>query len=84
MDSDLMVDTQLCRDGLPLTLTGLNVTGTTFAYTIRLGPFDGRDTGNYTCTAAVRPKSTSPHLTVSEESVQAAIVIMAGTLYLVG
>ena len=78
----LMVDAQLCRDGIPLTLTGLNVTGMTFVFTIRLSSFDTRDTGNYTCTATVRPKPTSPHLTVSGESVQAAIVIMAGVLYL--
>ena len=48
-DSDLsllMVDTQLYRDETRLTLTGLNVTGTTFVYTIRLNSFDRRDAGN--------------------------------------
>ena len=88
VDSDLiliMVDTQLSRDETPLTLTGLTVTGTTFVYTIHLSSFDRRDAGNYTCTATVRPKPTSTHITASGESVQtAAIVIMAGMLYLLG
>ena len=80
----LMVDTQLSRDGMPLAITGLTVTGTTFVYTIQLSSFDTRDAGNYTCTATVRPKPTSTHLTASGDSVQAAIVIMAGVLYLLG
>ena len=87
VDSDLillMVDAQFSKDGTPLTLTGLAVTGTTFTYTIRLDSFDRRDAGNYTCTANVTPSSTSTYLTASGESRCASIVIMAGVFYLLG
>ena len=85
VDSDLMllmVDTQLSKDGTPLSLTGPTVTGTTLTYTIQLNTFDRRDAGNYTCTATVKPKPTLAHITVSGESVQAAaFVILAGMLH---
>ena len=79
-----MVDAQFSKDGTPLTLTGLTVTGTTFTYTTWLGSFDRRDAGNYTCKANMRPNPASTYLTASEESLQAAIVIVAGVFYLLG
>ena len=65
VDSDLsllMVDAQLSRDGTPLTLTGPTVTGTTFTYTTQLDSFGRNDSGNYTCSATVRPRQTSTYL----------------------
>ena len=65
VDSDLsllMVDAQLSRDGTPLTLTGPTVTGTTFTYTIQLDSLGRNDSGNYTCTATVRPEHNSTYL----------------------
>ena len=65
VDSDLsllMVDAQLSRDGTPLTLTGPTVAGTTFTYIIQLDSFGRNDSGNYTCTAAVRPQQPSTFL----------------------
>ena len=59
----LTVDAQLSRDGTPLALSGLTVTGTTFTYTIQLDSFGRSDSGNYTCTATVRPQPTSTYLT---------------------
>ena len=60
--SVLMVDAQLSRDGTPLTLTGPTVAGTTFTYTIQLDSFGRNDSGNYTCTATVRPHPNSTFL----------------------
>ena len=54
----LMVDAMLSRDGTPLTLTGPTVTGTTFTYTTQINSFGRIDSGNYICTATVRPKPT--------------------------
>ena len=62
----LMVDAQLFREGTLLVLTGLTVTGTTFTYTTQLNSFGRSDSGNYTCTATVRPQSTSTYLTGTE------------------
>ena len=62
----LTVDAQLSRDGTPLALTGPTVTGTTFTYTIQLDSFGRSDSGNYTCTATVRPQTTSTYLTGNE------------------
>ena len=58
----LMVDAQLSRDGTPLTLTGPTVAGTTFTYTIQLDSFGRNDSGNYNCTATVRPQIPSSYL----------------------
>lgn len=55
----LMMDTQLFRDGTPLALIGPAVTGTPFTYTTKLNSFGRSDSGNYTCTATVRPQPTS-------------------------
>ena len=59
----LMVDAQLSRDGTLLALSGPTVTGTTFTYTIQLDSFGRNDSGNYTCTATVRPQPTLAYLT---------------------
>ena len=59
----LMVDTQLSRNGTPLPLAGPTVTSTTFTYTTQLDSFQRSDFGNYTCTAIVRPQSSSAYLT---------------------
>ena len=68
MESDLsmlMVDAQLSRDGTPLTLSGPTVAGTTFTYTIQLDSFEWSDSGNYTCTATLRPRPPLPYLIAS-------------------
>ena len=68
MESDLsllMVDTQLSRDGTPLTLTGPTVAGTTFTYTIQLDSFGRSNSGNYTCTVTVRPQPLSLYINMS-------------------
>ena len=59
----LIVDAQLSQDGTPLVLTGPTVTGTTFTYTIQLDSFGRSDSGNYICTATIRPQPTSTYLT---------------------
>ena len=63
--SVLMVDAQLSRDGTPLTLTGPTVAGIPLTYTIQLDSFGRNDSGNYTCTASVRPQPPSIFLTTS-------------------
>ena len=65
VDSDLsalMVDAQLSSDRTPLTLTGPTVDGITFTYTIQLDSFGTNDSGNYTCTATVRPQPPTAFL----------------------
>ena len=64
--SVLMVDAQLSRDGTPLNLTGPTVTGTTFTYTIQLDSFGRSDSGNYECTATVRPQPPSTYIIGNE------------------
>ena len=54
---------------------------TTYTSTAMVSSFGRNQSGNYTCTANVRPKPTSTHLNTSGESLQSAIVIMAGVLY---
>ena len=72
--SVLMVDAQLSRDGTPLTLTGPTVASTTFTYTIQLDSFGRSDSGNYTCTATIRPHPPSTFLTESGEQSDTARV----------
>ena len=62
----LVVDAQLSRDGTPLALTGPTVTGTTVTYATQLNSFGRSDSGNYTCTATVRPQPSSTYLTGNE------------------
>ena len=80
VDSDLsliIVDAQLSRDETPLTLTGSTVTGTTFTYTIQLDSFGRNDSGNYTCSATVRPKPTSSYL-VGEQTLSNEVRVTTG------
>ena len=74
----LMVDAQLSRDGIPLALTGPTVTGTTITYTTQLVSFGRSDSGNYTCTATVRPRPSSTYLTGSETLLSDIVSIKAG------
>ena len=74
----LMVDAQLSRDGTPLTLTNPTVTGTTFTYTTQLNSFGRSDSGNYICTATVRPQPSSTFITGSETLQSGIISIRAG------
>ena len=73
----LMVDAQLSRDGTPLTLTSLTVTGTTFTYTSAVNSFGRSDSGNYTCTATIRPRPSLTYL-IGNEMLSTAINIRAG------
>ena len=73
----LMVDAELSRNGTPLTLSGRIMTDTTFTYTTQLNPFGRSDSGNYTCTATVRPQPTSIYLT-GNETLSSTIGIKAG------
>ena len=53
----LTVDTQLSMlGGESRVLTDPTVTATTFTYTTQLSSFERSDSGNYSCTAAVRPQ----------------------------
>ena len=79
VDSDLsllMVDAQLSGDGTSLTLTGPTVTGTTFTYTIQLDSFGRNDSGNYTCSATVRPQPTSTYLTGSGQATTVVEIVV--------
>ena len=73
----LMVDAQLSRDGTPLALPGVTVTGTTFTFTTIVNSFGRSDSGNYTCTATVRPQPTATHLT-GTETLESNVNIRAG------
>ena len=77
----LTVDTQLSRDGTPLTLTGPTVTGTTFTYTRRFESFGRSDSGNYTCTATVGPGLVLTYVT-GNETLSDTVIIKAGILLL--
>ena len=59
----LIVDVQLSRDGAPIALSGPTVSRTTFIYTAQLNSFGRNDSGNYTCTATVRPQPALTFLT---------------------
>ena len=74
----LLVDTQLSRNGTLLALTGPAVTGTTVTYTTQLNSFGRSDSGNYTCTATVRPQPSSTFITGSETLQSGIISIRAG------
>ena len=62
----LMVDAQLSRDGTPLTLTRPTVSGTSFIYATQFNSFGRTDSGNYTCSATVRPQPNAVYLTGNE------------------
>ena len=74
----LTVDAQLSRDETLLALTGPTVTGTTFSYTRQFKSFGRNDSGNYTCTATIRPQSTSTYLNGNETLESDSISIKAG------
>jgi hypothetical protein len=77
----LMVEAQLSRSRTPLTLTGPTVTGTTFTYTTQLNSFGRSDSGNYTCTATVRPQPTMGTLYhTGNEMLSSVINIRAGKM----
>ena len=76
----LTVNAQLSRDGTPLALTGLSVTGTTFTYTTMVNSFGMSDSGHYTCNATVRPLSTSLYLTGMEMISSEIINVIAGKI----
>ena len=75
----LMVDAQLSRDGTPLALPSVTVTGTTFTYTTMVNSFRRSDSGNYTCTATVRPQPTATYLT-GIEILSSIVNIRAGKI----
>ena len=75
----LMVDVQLFRDGIPLSNpTMSSATGTTFTYTTQLNSFMRSDSGNYTCTATIRPQPSTTYLTGNETLQSDTINIKAG------
>ena len=57
----LMVDAQLSRDGANImtNLSNQTISGTTFTYTTVVKSFHRNDSGNYSCMATIRPKTTS-------------------------
>ena len=62
----LIVEAQLSRNGIPLTmlsLSGPTVTGTTFTFGAEVSSFNENDVGNYTCLATVAPQASSTYLT---------------------
>ena len=75
------METQLFRDRTPLALIGPTVSGTAFTYTTQLSSFAfGRsDSGIYTCTATIRPQSTTFFLT-GNEILSSVINIRAGKI----
>ena len=75
----LMLDAQLSRDGTPLALHSVTATGTTFTYTTMVNSFGRSDSGNYTCTATVRPQPTATYLT-GIEMLSSIVDIRAGKI----
>ena len=76
----LVVEAQLSRNGMSLALPSLSVTGTTFTYTTQLSSFGRSDSGNYTCTANIRPQSNAVYLT-GNEIISSHINIRAGNTH---
>ena len=79
----LMVDAQLSRDGTMLSLSGPIVTGMTFTYTQRFESFRRIDSGNYTCTAAVKPRPTATYLITSETHHSDVKLITTGIIIII-
>lgn len=61
----IVVNAQLFRDETqPVNLTEPTVIGTTIVFTRKFESFERKDSGNYTCTAVVKPNQLqAPHLT---------------------
>ena len=76
----LMVEAQLSRNGTALAIASRSITGTTFTYTTQLNSFGRSDSGNYTCTATVRPQPTAVYLT-GNEILSSSINIRAGNTH---
>ena len=58
------VEAELSTPNEPtLSLSNPIVSGTTFTYSTQLNSFERSDSGNYLCTATVRPLSTATYLT---------------------
>ena len=76
----LMVEAQLSRNGTSLAIASRSITGTTFTYTTQLNSFGRSDSGNYTCTATVRPQPTAVYLT-GNEILSSSINIRAGNTH---
>ena len=76
----LMVEAQLSRSGTALALPSRSITGTTFTYTTQLDSFGRSDSGNYTCSATVRPQSSAVYLT-GIEVLSSNINIRAGNTH---
>ena len=49
--------------GATLSISNPMISGTTFTYSTQLNSFERSDSGNYVCTATVRPQSTATYLT---------------------
>ena len=73
----LIVDVQLSNDETTFALPSATMTGTTFTYTTVVSSFGRNDSGNYTCTATVRPKPTATYLT-GNETLSSTFNIRAG------
>ena len=78
----LMVDTQLSRDGTPQTLTDPTVTSSTFTYTRRFESFGRSDSGNYTCTANIRPTGPTASYIIGSAERTSTSEITIGMLYM--
>ena len=77
----LIVDIQLSRDGTQLSNPTMSpVTGTSISYTARLNSFARSDSGNYTCTATIRPQPASTYLTGNETLESNKIQITTGEI----
>ena len=75
----LVVDVQLFRDRTPLSNPTMSpVTGITFTYITQLNSFMRSDSGNYTCTATIRPQPRITYLTGNETLQSDTINIKAG------
>ena len=64
----LTVDAQLIQpNGAMLSLANPIISGAIFTFSTEVSSFGNNDVGNYTCSAAVRPRPSSPYLTESNE-----------------
>ena len=64
----LTVDAQLIQpNGAMLSLANPIISGTIFTFSTEVNSFGINDVGNYTCSATIRPRPSSPYLTESNE-----------------
>ena len=76
----LMVSAQIFRDGIPLNITRQTMTDRSFSFGATVSSFSEGDTGNYTCTATVRQRASSPFLTGMGQLESTPIEIIIGIL----